>query len=52
MDTAFAKFAVGQVVRHRMFDYRGVVFDVDPEFRGSDEWCDKVDGTKNPNFCD
>lgn len=33
-----ARFAVGQVVHHRKFDYRGVVLDVDPEFRGTDEW--------------
>ncbi len=35
---AQAKFAVGQLVHHRKFDYRGVVLDVDPEFRGTEEW--------------
>ncbi|MEO5338570.1 MAG: heat shock protein HspQ [Magnetospirillum sp. WYHS-4] len=37
MGTAEAKFKVGQVVHHRLFDYRGVVIDVDPFFRGPDE---------------
>ena len=33
-----AKFAIGQVVRHRIFPFRGVVFDVDPEFSNTEEW--------------
>jgi heat shock protein HspQ len=33
-----AKFAPGDVVRHRLFPFRGVVFDVDPEFANSEEW--------------
>ena len=33
-----AKFSVGQIVRHKRFDYRGVIIDVDPDFKGSDEW--------------
>ena len=33
-----ARFAVGDVVRHRIFDFRGVVFDVDPVFANSEEW--------------
>ena len=32
------RFAIGQIVHHLNFDYRGVIFDVDPTFRGSDEW--------------
>ena len=32
------KFRIGQLVNHRLFDYRGVVFDVDPVFQGSEEW--------------
>ena len=30
-----AKFSVGQVIHHTKFGYRGVIVDVDPEFRGS-----------------
>ncbi len=37
-----AKFAVGQVVRHRMFGYYGVIFDVDPCFMGTEEWYQEV----------
>jgi heat shock protein HspQ len=33
-----ARFAVGDVVRHRLFDFRGVVFDIDPVFANSEEW--------------
>ena len=33
-----ASFTIGDVVRHRMFDLRGVVFDVDPVFANSEEW--------------
>jgi heat shock protein HspQ len=33
-----AKFSIGQVVKHKMFPFRGVVFDVDPEFSNSEEW--------------
>ncbi|MFL6856762.1 MAG: heat shock protein HspQ [Allosphingosinicella sp.] len=35
---AHARFAIGEVVRHRLFDIRGVVFDVDPVFANSEEW--------------
>jgi heat shock protein HspQ len=38
MSTRLAKFAIGQVVRHRIFDFRGVIFDVDPEFANTEEW--------------
>jgi heat shock protein HspQ len=33
-----AKFKIGQVVRHRLFPFRGVVFDIDPEFNNTEEW--------------
>ena len=33
-----AKFNIGDVVRHRVFPFRGVVFDVDPEFANTEEW--------------
>ncbi len=35
---AEARFAIGDVVRHRVFDFRGVVFDIDPVFANSEEW--------------
>lgn len=37
-NTNVAKFAIGQVVRHRVFPFRGVIFDVDPIFANTDEW--------------
>src|SRR3954471_3929184 len=38
MDVRGAKFSIGQVVKHRIFPFRGVIFDVDPEFANTDEW--------------
>lgn len=43
-----AKFAIGQIVHHRLFEYRGVVFDVDPVFNGTEEWYDAVAGSRPP----
>ena len=37
-----AKFAVGDVIHHRLFDYRGVVVDVDSTFQLTDEWYEAV----------
>jgi len=39
---ATARFSIGEVVRHRMFDFRGVVFDVDPVFANTDEWYEAI----------
>lgn len=33
-----AKFNIGQIVHHKLFDYRGVIYDVDPVFNGTEEW--------------
>ncbi|MHB1205486.1 MAG: heat shock protein HspQ [Rhodospirillaceae bacterium] len=38
METRQAKFTIGQVVKHRLFAFRGVIFDVDPEFANTEEW--------------
>ena len=37
-----AKFAIGQVVRNRLFPFRGVVFDVDPQFSNTEEWYESI----------
>ena len=37
-----AKYCVGQVVRHRFFPFRGVIFDVDPIFANTDEWYEAI----------
>ena len=33
-----ARFGIGQVVRHRVYPFRGVIFDVDPVFANTEEW--------------
>lgn len=41
-ELARTRFAIGDVVRHRMFDFRGVIFDIDPVFANSEEWYDSI----------
>ena len=43
-----ARFSVGDVVKHKLFDYRGVVIDVDPEFQLSDDWYETVARSRPP----
>lgn len=43
-----ARFDIGDVVRHRVFPFRGVVFDVDPVFANSDEWYDSIPEAVRP----
>ena len=38
MKPVSTKFSVGQVVRHRKYAFRGIIFDVDPEFSNTDDW--------------
>src|SRR4051795_9070781 len=42
IDMPSARFAIGDVVRHRLFDFRGVIFDVDPVFANSEEWYQSI----------
>ena len=37
-----AKFFVGQIIHHKLFNYRGIIYDVDYQFLGGEEWYDKV----------
>ena len=37
-----AKFAIGQVVKHRIYPFRGVIFDVDPVFSNTEEWLARI----------
>jgi len=39
---ARARFGIGDVVRHRKFDFRGVIFDIDPVFANSEEWYSSI----------
>jgi heat shock protein HspQ len=36
--TRLAKFKLGEVVKHRVFPFRGVIFDIDPVFNNTEEW--------------
>ena len=38
MKARIAKFQIGQIVRHRIFSFRGVIFDIDPVFNNTEEW--------------
>jgi heat shock protein HspQ len=44
-----AKFALGQVVRHRVHPFRGVVFDVDPTFNNTNEWWESIPEESRPS---
>ena len=44
-----ARFGIGDVVRHRLFDFRGVIFDVDPTFANSDEWYEAIPEKLRPS---
>lgn len=44
-----ARFGIGDVVRHRLFDFRGVVFDIDPVFANSEEWYESIPKEVRPN---
>jgi heat shock protein HspQ len=43
-----AKFSIGQCIQHRLYDYRGVIVDADPEFIGTDEWYEQVATSRPP----
>ena len=47
--TRVAKFQIGQVVRHRLFSFRGVVFDIDPEFNNTEEWYQAIPAERRPH---
>ncbi len=44
-----AKFQIGQVVKHRLFPFRGVIFDVDPEFANTEEWYASIPEEARPH---
>lgn len=43
-----AKFGVGQVVRHRVHPFRGIIFDIDPVFNNTDEWWEAIPAGARP----
>ncbi|MCU7813340.1 MAG: heat shock protein HspQ [Candidatus Thiodiazotropha sp. (ex Notomyrtea botanica)] len=46
--TTQAKFSVGELVHHRLFNYRGVIVDADPNFMLSDEWYEQIARSRPP----
>ena len=42
VSTLTAKYQIGQVVRHRHFPFRGIIFDVDPQFANTEEWYESI----------
>ena len=44
-----AKFSIGQVVRHRLYPFRGVIFDVDPTFNNTEEWWQSIPEQVRPS---
>ena len=49
IDMPSARFGIGEVVRHRIFDFRGVIFDVDPVFANSEEWYEAIPEAIRPS---
>jgi heat shock protein HspQ len=43
-----AKFQIGQIVRHRIYPFRGVIFDIDPEFNNTEEWYESIPEDRRP----
>jgi len=48
MATSSANFSVGQLIVHKLFNYRGVIVDVDPCYQGTEEWYEQVALTRPP----
>ena len=48
MSRNLAKFQVGQIIHHKLFDYSGIIFDIDPKFLGSEEWYETMARSKPP----
>jgi len=44
-----AKFTIGQVVKHRLYPFRGVVFDIDPVFNNTEEWWEAIPAEIRPH---
>ena len=43
-----AKFRIGEIVKHRVFPFRGVIYDVDPEFANTEEWYNSIPAEARP----
>ena len=48
MKPCIAKFAIGQVVKHRKYPFRGIIYDVDPVFANTEEWWQSIPEAARP----
>ena len=48
MSLVQTKFSLGHIVRHRIFPFRGVVYDVDPQFNNTEEWYQSIPPEARP----
>ena len=48
MSITSTQFAIGQVVKHRLYEFRGVIVDVDPEFSNTEEWWESIPEEARP----
>lgn len=44
-----SRFTIGDVVKHKVFDFRGVIFDIDPVFANSEEWYNSIPEDLRPD---
>ncbi len=44
-----AKFSIGDVIKHKFLDFRGVIFDLDPEFNNTEEWYQAIPEAMRPS---
>jgi heat shock protein HspQ len=49
MEARLAKFAIGQLVKHRIYPFRGVIYDVDPTFSNTEEWWRSIPAEVRPS---
>ena len=47
-ESAKAKYCIGQLIQHKLFDYRGIILGVDLEFNSTDEWYEMVAKSRPP----
>jgi heat shock protein HspQ len=43
-----AKYGIGQIVKHRIYPFRGVIFDIDPEFANTEDWWQSIPAEARP----
>lgn len=46
--TVTPTFSIGELVKHKYFEFRGVIFDIDPQFNNSDDWYDAIPASIRP----